>query len=76
MRFIPNWTSLIRSRIANGDTTPRRITGTANSTTTASRVPSTSPSDSWEKPVCESSRMGRDTRGIKPVASPAAAVIW
>jgi len=44
--------------MAKGETQPSRITGTAKSATTASRLPSTSPALTVAKPCWLSSRIG------------------
>src|SRR6266511_1133786 len=52
-------TSVRASRIANGDTAPSRVTGTANSAKAATNDPTTTPAESVSTPRSAASRTSR-----------------
>ena len=52
------------SRIANGETIPRRTTGGAHSRSTARKLPTTAPADAVSRPSTVKSRNGFAAKGM------------
>jgi hypothetical protein len=63
------------SLIANGETIPRRTTGGAQSSNTATKLPITAPADAVSRPSTVKSRNGFAANGINAMNAAAASTI-